>query len=315
MANDTEIAHHLMVVELATGDKRWRQAQPHGFVANATATVDVGGGVGGGGRGPWAIAAEAGDRMRTRISNTSLASSYTDAAVDGGGAVSVALEIAPPAAGGPAAGPVPEAPNGQWFDPGSKVWSLQYFAHVAYPRRVVSGTVAVGGNARRVAGVMWEQRMWTSWELAATRLGRTTGAARRHGRGTAFVWHWFAIHFEGEHSEYSFQCVTGKFGPFRPVPCTGVLSNGTHSTPLPDLALAASSRPWTSPATNVTYHTVNRLESAAAGLNLTLATLALDNELPGPDFPYYEGVSDASGTLFGQPARGEGVTEKMLRWV
>ena len=85
----------------------------------------------------------------------------------------------------------------------------------------------VGHGRVEVEGTMWEQRMWTSW-IEAPSLFFGGG---RQGRGMAFVWHWFAIRFDD--GVHSMQCVTGNATAERPIPCTGVLSNNTHSTPLP----------------------------------------------------------------------------------
>ena len=51
----------------------------------------------------------------------------------------------------------------------------------------------------------------------------------------------------------------------------------------------------------MTYYTRNQFVSQAAGLKVTMTVVVRDNEMPGADFPYYEGVSAA---LDGQRQRG-----------
>ena len=59
----------------------------------------------------------------------------------------------------------------------------------------------------------------------------------------------------------------------------------------------------------------NRFVSKAAQLDVTLDTITQDNEMPGRDFPYYEAVSRAHGRYRGRDVRGDGVTEKVMRWL
>ena len=102
----------------------------------------------------------------------------------------------------------------------------------------------------------------------------------------------------------------------RPAPCVGVLSlRNDGDLPVPDLQLVSSSRPWTSATTNITYFTRNRFVSESSRLDVTLETVTQDNELPGADFPYYEAVSQATGKFRGTHVRGDGVTEKVMRYM
>jgi hypothetical protein len=303
--NTTRVAHHLMIVDRARGSaKFWSQNKP-GFVSRGSARVvrdDSSNSTN------WLISAKPSINESTSISESRLYSKF----VRGDNRVSIDLAILGDD------GLVLEAPNGSWKD-ASAPFPLSMFAHVARPHLHVHGSIELPEERHKLAvsGSMWEQHMWAGAPIHGG-ASVLNGTFTKHADVTTgnssigFVWHWFAMRFEGG---MTLQCLATK-EMSRPAPCVGVLSlRNDGDLPVPDLQLVSSSRPWTSATTNITYFTRNRFVSESSRLDVTLETVTQDNELPGADFPYYEAVSQATGKFRGTHVRGDGVTEKVMRYM
>lgn len=312
--NKTRIAHHLMIVDREQeGIKFWKQNKP-GFVSGGSARVVDDNRSNN--KKNWLISATPSINASTLISESHLSSKFM---YDDGNYVSVDLNIVRDD------GLVPEAPNGSWED-ASATFPLSMFAHVARPNLIVRGNIELPGEPHKlsVSGTLWEQHMWAGApdeEMLLTRRRPPPPGSPPGRRGapgnSSFVWHWFAMRFEGG---MSLQCLS-TIESLRPAPCIGVVSlrqegrpGNFTSIPVPDLQLVSSTHPWTSSITNITFFTHNRFVSKSNQIDVILETYTHDNELPGEDFPYYEAMSRVTGSVRGSKVEGEGVTEKVMRW-
>ena len=164
-----------------------------------------------------------------------------------------------------------------------------YYSQV---RQETRGTVRLGEETVAVTGLSWKDHEYSTSALSDGAIG----------------WDWFSLQFDNGSSLMFFQIrrEDGTLEPFSSGSFIAADGTVTHLT-REDWSLAVLDE-WTSPTSGATYPAGWRIEIESLDLVLEGRPLMLNQEL-NVSTVYWEGASQFSGTLAGQPVSALGYVE------
>ena len=163
--------------------------------------------------------------------------------------------------------------------------------YYSMPRLETSGTIRIGSETSRVAGLSWLDREWSTSALEADQTG----------------WDWFALPLDDGRDLmfYRLRRSDGTADPFSSG--TLVAADGSSRHLAVDEVQLASDDWWTSPAGGCRYPSRWRLRIPAEGLDLEIVPRLADQELLA-SVRYWEGAVSVRGMSAGSPG-GSGYLE------
>lgn len=149
-------------------------------------------------------------------------------------------------------------------------------------RMPTKGSVSVGGQRYEVEGLSWMDREWSTSALGPGQIG----------------WDWFALQLDDgrELMYYRLRRADGGLDPYS----KGVIVNadGTTQTLRQTDVTIEPTGSWTSQRSGAVYPSGWRLRAPSANIDLTIAPLLKDQELPTTVI-YWEGAVDLGGSSGG----------------
>ncbi len=159
-------------------------------------------------------------------------------------------------------------------------------------RMEARGTVTLGADAHRVAGLAWMDREWGTSALGADQVG----------------WDWLALHL-GDGRDVMFYRLRRRDGSIdRFSGGTLVAPDGSTRRLLPDEVRIETADTWRSPRSGAVYPSRWRFAIPAARLLLEVTPYLRDQELD-LSVRYWEGAVAVTGTGAGRPITGDGYVE------
>lgn len=165
-----------------------------------------------------------------------------------------------------------------------------YYSHTRMP---TTGTVVLGADTLRAAGLSWLDREWSTSALSDGQVG----------------WDWFALQLDdgSELMVYALRTADGSAHPLS----EGVLVDASGSRRAlawgTDIEVRETGR-WTSPLDGTVYPSGWSIRVPSAGLELDVEPVIPDQEL-NLAFRYWEGSVRVEGTASGRPVAGRGYVE------
>ena len=172
---------------------------------------------------------------------------------------------------------------------GPELGNASYY--YSFCRMPTTGRITVAGRASDVHGRTWLDREWSTSALSDDQVG----------------WDWFALRLDDgpDLMLYHLRRKDGSIDPFR----GGSLIRGSTRRTLPaDSVTIAVTDHWTSPHSGANYPAGWRITVPSESLDLSVAPLLADQELP-VSIRYWEGAVAIEGTHAGRDVAGRGYAE------
>ncbi|MEQ1946956.1 MAG: lipocalin-like domain-containing protein [Bryobacteraceae bacterium] len=168
--------------------------------------------------------------------------------------------------------------------------------YISFTRLLTSGTLTLDGKRYTVEGQSWMDHEFFTHQLDANQTG----------------WDWFSLQFSdgSELMLFDLRRKDGKIDPFSAG--TYIDSQGRSSRVDAKAFTATPGKTWTSPATQGRYPVEWQISVPSLGLNVSLSTPLVQQELTGKTRSapsYWEGAIGIRGTKSGQPIEGRGYLE------
>jgi predicted secreted hydrolase len=186
-------------------------------------------------------------------------------------------------------GPVLQGDRG-YSRKGPEAGNASYY--YSLPRIASTGTVSGGGRTFDVQGLSWMDHEFSTSAMSADLAG----------------WDWFSVQLDNDYDLmlYQLRRTDGSIDGFSSG--TLIAPDGSTRTLGPgDFTLQPTGR-WRSPHTGATYPSGWVLTVPSAGLHLTITPLLADQEM-NLTYTYWEGASEAAGTMAGAQVSGSGYVE------
>lgn len=164
--------------------------------------------------------------------------------------------------------------------------------YYSFTRMQTQGELVFDGNTFAVTGSSWMDHEWSTSALGEKALG----------------WDWFSIQLDDQRELMLFQIrnADGSLEPASSGTLIDAASRTTRLTPA-DFTLTPEAR-WRSPVSGGEYPVRWRIRIPARDIDLTVEARAPEQEM-NVSIIYWEGAISVSGTIQGQPVRGQGYLE------